>query len=144
MGDPVLKAKLDKAKADGAEFGKTTDQDGCMTKAYALAPTDDGWDISQEEFTKGCLLSSKPSPGFCDDVPFIFRREWFANQCKAVGQNDNSCLTAFIAKRNACMMGSKNQPPSNSHLVFRVKDAFQFAKPVVNVAPAFDVEFYDR
>lgn len=108
LDDPAVKAKLDKAKADGTGFGKTTDQNGCMTKAYTLIPVTDSIDISNAEFTNACMKSSTPTPGFCEGVPFVFNRDWFAEQCKAVGHNDDACLTAFIAKRNFCQMDGKN------------------------------------
>lgn len=109
-GDPELTAKLHKAKADGTAFGATTDQTGCMEKGFTLRVPVDAFDISGENFVNACLHASRPSPDFCAGVPFVFDREWFADECDKAGHHDAACTNAFIAKRNFCRMDSKDKP----------------------------------
>ncbi len=106
--DPELKAKLDKAKADGTEYGKNTDQNGCMEKGFSLSAATDSFDVSNTYFVNACLHASSPTANFCDGVPFVFDRKWFEDQCQKVGHNNEPCTTAFIAKRNFCQMDSKH------------------------------------
>lgn len=105
--DPTLKAKLNRAKADGTEFGKTTDQNGCMVKAFMLSPAADSFDMSNTTFVNACLHASRPTANFCDGVPFVLDRKWFDDQCDKVGHVNEPCTSAFIAKRNFCQMDSK-------------------------------------
>ena len=105
--DPELKAKDVKAKADGTEFGKTTDQNGCMEKGFKLTPAASSFDVSNTTFVNACLHASRPTANFCDGVPFVLDRKWFDDQCQIVGHNNEQCSTAFIAKRNFCRMDSK-------------------------------------
>ncbi|HEV7698661.1 MAG TPA: hypothetical protein VGO43_00385 [Pyrinomonadaceae bacterium] len=104
MDDPVLVKKRETARTDGTQFGKTTDQNGCMDKAYTLAAPTDSFDMSSHYFTKSCLKASRPSPNFCDGVPFVLDRDWFGNQCNAVGHDTNACLEAYTAKRDFCRL----------------------------------------
>ena len=96
--------KLEKAKADGIEYAKTTDQNGCMEKGFRLSPPADSYDIGNVTFVRECLGASRPTAHFCDGVPFVLDRQWFAHQCKLAGHETDSCTTAFIAKRDYCRM----------------------------------------
>ena len=87
----------DQAHLDGREFGKTTDQNGCMEKGFAL-PNDF---LNKMSFTSGCLRTSRPTPDFCKGVSY-FERKWADEQCKKVGDNKDSCIQAFDAKRHFC------------------------------------------
>ena len=107
LENPALKQKTAQAKADGAAFGKTTDQNGCIEKGYLLEAPTDSFDMSSQKFLNECLNASRPSTDFCEGVPFVFDRQWFDEQCKKVGHNDDSCINALIAKRNYCQMGGK-------------------------------------
>src|SRR5262245_33509660 len=66
--------RLDAMKNEGTEFGKTTDEQGCLDQGFArarkLAKSPDVLgDMGSGEFVSGCLRSSKPTPGFCNNVP---------------------------------------------------------------------------
>lgn len=104
LDDPELVKKKEAAKRDGAEFGKTTDQNGCMERAYSLEIPKDSFDLSNDYFIKACLKSSRPTASFCDGVPLMLDRDWFKNQCSAVGQNTDACIDAFRAKRDFCRL----------------------------------------
>ena len=104
---PERVEKMKKAKTDGIEFAKTTDQNGCMEKGFSLKPAADSFDISNVTFVKECLNASRPTANFCDGVPFMLKRDWFEDQCRTFGENNDSCVTAFIAKRDYCQMDGK-------------------------------------
>ncbi|MEP7074229.1 MAG: hypothetical protein ABI878_00350 [Acidobacteriota bacterium] len=104
MDNPETKAALDKAKAEGDAFGKGTDQSSCMQKGFSLPEPKDSFDISNEEFVHACLKSSRPSPNFCEGVQFKFDQKWFQKQCDGATAPYNSCIHAYIAKRNYCQM----------------------------------------
>jgi len=94
--------KLEQAEVDGGEFGKTTDQNGCMEKGLLREAIGASW------FVSGCLKSSKPISDFCDGVPTGFsdgkleNSGWEDEQCKKVGHNNRSCSQVFNVKRHFC------------------------------------------
>lgn len=104
IDDPELVKKRESAKRVGAEFGKSTDQDGCMEKAYILDPPKDSFDLSNHYFVKACLKSSRPTANFCAGVPLMLDRDWFKTQCSTVGHNTDACIDAFTAKRDFCRL----------------------------------------
>jgi hypothetical protein len=107
MDSPERTEKRKKAKADGLEFGKTTDQNGCMEKAYLLESTSDRFDLSNEAFDESCLNASRPTPNFCEGVPLLFKRDWVNEQCKKVGHDTTSCYAAFSEKIDFCRTDGK-------------------------------------
>jgi len=64
---------FENARKEGAEFGKTTDNIGCQTKALELAKPVALGDLTGmvkvQYFNEGCLFASRPTPGFCDGLP---------------------------------------------------------------------------
>ena len=73
--------RLDAFKIEGTEFGRTTDEEGCLKEGFARArKLSKNADILKEvgisDFVSGCLRSSKSTPGFCDAVPSTV--EWLA------------------------------------------------------------------
>src|SRR5262245_28161644 len=57
--------------AEGQKFGKGTDNQGCLTETisrHRQNPSLSGL-VSTQLFINSCLVSSRPTPGFCDDVP---------------------------------------------------------------------------
>jgi hypothetical protein len=106
--------KLEQARIDGREFGKTADQNGCIEKGFLLKETNR---YLNEAFVEDCLKSSKPIPDFCDGVPIGFSNykweveNWEDEQCKKVGHNTKSCISAFNVKRWFCRTsnGDKNK-----------------------------------
>ena len=102
IDNPELVKKHEAAKKDGTEFGKTTDQNGCMEKGFTLPPPSDSFDTSNHYFVKACLRSSRPTANFCDGVPFLLDRDWFAKQCSGF-DNNTACIEAFTAKKDFCV-----------------------------------------
>jgi hypothetical protein len=104
VDNPELAKKRENAKSDGADFGKTTDQNGCMEKGFTLPSPSDSFDLSNHYFVKACLRSSRPTTSFCDGVPFLLDRDWFKKQCDKFGDNNATCIEAFTAKRDFCRL----------------------------------------
>ena len=94
------------ALAEGQEFGKGTDQDGCMREGMSRLKGVEEPGIKQlavnGAFVRECLSVSKPTPGFCVGVPSVPYREWIADQCKRLGRADAVCLGVFDAKHTFC------------------------------------------
>lgn len=102
--------KREQARVDGGEFGKTTDQNGCMEKGLLRDAT------GVSGFVKECLKSSKPIPDFCDGVPLGYDpgkakdiSKWLDERCKKDGDNGRSCLDTFIGKRDFCTESNGNE-----------------------------------
>ncbi len=87
----------DQTNLNGREFGKTTDQNGCMQKGFTLP----GDFLRQSFFISGCLRISRPTPDFCNEVP-DFNDKWAGEQCEKVGDNKDSCVWTFKAKQSFC------------------------------------------
>jgi len=91
-----MSQRLDAMEAQGTEFGKTTDQRGCLTEGLARGKkiTDITSQVGNRDFVRGCLRSSQASPGFCDDVPSIVGKmftDWEAKQCEKIGSPTVAC-----------------------------------------------------
>ena len=100
--EPVLRAKLDKAIADGKAFGKTTDNAGCMKKGLTLPTPTDTFDLSDEEFDHACLDASSPTTDFCTGVDFNFGGTWPDDQCDKLGNKTHACYAAYREKLDFC------------------------------------------
>ena len=108
---PEQAAKRKKATEDGLEFGKTTDQDGCMQKAFTLEVPQDVFDISNSSFIRSCLGASRKTENFCDGVPILFSRKWVEGECKASGHETRACDAAYIEKLDHCRL-DESKPKS--------------------------------
>jgi hypothetical protein len=67
-----------------------------------------------------CLESSKPTPGFCDDVPkqteFMKSAEWKLKQCREAGlQHDSNCQNLFTPVQQFCETPYQRPRESNSN-----------------------------
>lgn len=96
-------------EAEGREFGKTTDQAGCMKEGLARAKQIKPLDINQNADNQGfvgeCLKSSRQIPGFCDGLPPWWKfddDDWAFEQCDSIGMERVSCSGVFQAKLDAC------------------------------------------
>ncbi len=103
--------KRNKAKAAGFEFGKNTDQNGCMEKGFSLESPSDTFDTSNQSFIESCLNSSRPTANFCEGVPFMFNRDWVDAECKKVGHDTSPCYAAFSQKLDFCRTPDKKSNP---------------------------------
>jgi hypothetical protein len=103
--------RIDSGRAEGREFGKTTDQKGCMDeglrRAIGIKKTETGPLVNLRAFVSGCLESSRPSPEFCAGVPkwWEFITDWEVTQCQRDGQDPAStpgCIMVLEEKADFC------------------------------------------
>ena len=79
--------KTKQSMADGRKFGKTTDNQGCVTETISRYKQSPGMSaaLSTQLFLQGCLQVSSETPGFCDNVPkrmeFVKSAQWQTQQC---------------------------------------------------------------
>lgn len=98
-------------QAEGLEFGKTTDQSGCMHEGLTRAKVVKGYNINQVMYIKGfvekCLESSRPTQGFCNGVPSKWNlnsSDWENKQCDKAGMDilQTGCKGVFDVKVDFC------------------------------------------
>jgi hypothetical protein len=93
---------------EGRDFGKTTDEKGCVGEALSRYKSNTGFAgmISAKLFVKSCLEESKQTPGYCDEVPKIteFQKlgQWQVKQCKDAGVDDGLCPQLFAEVVTQC------------------------------------------
>lgn len=93
---------LSESQDGGAEYGKQTDQLGCL--AHAL----DGYDscgdtfdchIHNSLFLHSCLPEAKPNQGFCKQVPMsddaVKAQTWKEGRCNSIGRPTVYCDQLF-------------------------------------------------
>lgn len=114
VSDPRVTAIIEQAR----EFGKTTDNQGCIDEGLRRAAKLQSTPPSSIEFwaesswASNCLETSAPTPGFCDGVPSI-SQEFFNSlnekvyeeqMCKQTrfGQYDFHCKSVYSAKQKHC------------------------------------------
>jgi hypothetical protein len=96
--------------AEGSEFGKTTDQDGCIregiARSFGVKNLDVKRDVHLKAFFDACLKSSCQSPEFCTDVPGSWTAtltDWEETQYQEADQeNKAACLTVAEAEVGFC------------------------------------------
>lgn len=105
----ALKAKLDTVTTEARDFGKNTDNQGCVSESISRYKADPGFTsaISNGVFARICLDASRDTPGFCDDVPkqteFLKSAKWRVEQCRGVGlERDNHCQNLFQPIQQFC------------------------------------------
>lgn len=104
-----FKQKGEQAEIDGREFGKTTDQTGCLEKGYTLEQPKSIYDHSNRYFVIECLKSSRPITNFCEGVPTRLSSKWVDEQCEKVPQSYESCARTMLAKREYCIKSTWNK-----------------------------------
>lgn len=94
---------------EGREYGRRTDNEGCVNEAVARHKRVSGIGdmISNGIFFRGCLDASRPTPGFCDDVPsrleFMKAARWQLDECKRYGLTPESqCGQLFQQVQQFC------------------------------------------
>jgi len=95
--------------AEGQEAGRQTDNQGCVDQSVTRYKTEPGFSngISTSIFMQSCLQASRPTPGFCDEVPketeFIKSGQWQLAQCEHVGlRSDQYCRQLFQTVERFC------------------------------------------
>ena len=96
------------AMQDGAKFGRSTDNQGCLDEALLRQKRDTGFGgvLSTDLFLSSCLDSSRATPGFCDGVPwpidFIRGAQWQMEKCKEAHSDDPYCRQLFSQVQQYC------------------------------------------
>ncbi|HXT61716.1 MAG TPA: hypothetical protein VN696_01650 [Pyrinomonadaceae bacterium] len=117
-------AIVGKAKAIATEaknFGENTDNQGCVDEAISRYKAEPGIGkaISTSIFVRVCLDASKPTPGFCDNVPkqheFFKAAQWKIEQCRRVNlSTDSNCQNLFTPVQQFCEEGSFKRSVNNN------------------------------
>jgi hypothetical protein len=109
--DPDYQRELAAKKAEGLEFGKTTDQNGCiqegLTRARRMTAFEITPGVANEAFVQTCLRSSRPTTDFCNGVPGYWSlktSEWGDDQCEKARMNpfQTGCKSVFSAQVSHC------------------------------------------
>jgi len=99
---------------EGSTFARTADNAGCVDAGLARYPRDSSTVsgmLQGSAFLSTCLRASKPTPGFCDDVPPRGQRAemdaWARKKCEVVDGKQTICrgmlgaVQAFCRPRSA-------------------------------------------
>jgi hypothetical protein len=110
------------AMTEGRAFGRTTDNQGCVDESLARYKKDPGFGrvISTNLFDTACLETSRPTPGFCNDVPketeFIKSGQWRVDQCRRVDlSSDSYCKQLFQPVQQFCARGPRKMGNENDN-----------------------------
>jgi hypothetical protein len=105
--------------AEGEEYGRRTDNEGCLNEAVARQARAEGFRdmLKNSIFTRSCLEASRPTPGFCDAVPrqveFMKAISWQMQQCKqlrpAAREAVHTTLPTGAAVLRAAPQGSRRK-----------------------------------
>ena len=92
----TMDQRLTAMENEGTEFGKTTDQRGCINEGLKRGKkiADITAQVGNQEFVRGCLRSSQSTPGFCDGVPSVLGKlfsDWEEKQCERIGSPTVAC-----------------------------------------------------
>ena len=111
-----LMAKAKDAMEDGVRVGRSTDNKGCVTEALTRYKKEPGFTaaITSNTFMTACLKVSRPTEGFCDDVPgvteFMKSAEWQKEQCAREGMvKDAYCPQLFAPVTSYCQQRRKGE-----------------------------------
>lgn len=106
--------------AEGREFGGNSDNQGCVNEAISRYKKERGFGsaISTSVFMRTCLEASRPTQGFCSEVPrkteFIKSAEWRTSQCRRVDlSSDRYCPQLFEPVQEFCER-TRSSADSNS------------------------------
>ena len=94
---------------EGVEYGRRTDNEGCLNEAAARQSHVEGFAgmVRNGVFMQACLENSRPTPGFCDDVPrqleVLKGVTWQQQQCKRFGlKPEQQCGQLFQGVQRFC------------------------------------------
>ncbi len=119
----ALMARAKEVVTEAKDFGGKTDNQGCVNESISRYKREPGFSsaISNSIFMRTCLDASKPTPGFCNDVPteteFMKSAEWRRDQCSRIDlSKDNYCQQLFKPVQDYCEKGPrKSSAESNSN-----------------------------
>lgn len=101
----------------GERFGETADEDACLKEAFTRSKGKNAISgtASATVFLVTCLEKSKPTPGFCNDVPSRQDKEaakiWAGTKCQELGQNDMTCGAILGAVVGHCQSRERDAEP---------------------------------
>jgi hypothetical protein len=105
----TLIAKGKAQVTEGKETGRATDNQGCVNQSVDRYKADRGFTavIGNSIFMSTCLQASRPTPGFCDDVPrqmeFTATAKWRLAQCEHFDlSGDKYCQQLFTPVQQFC------------------------------------------
>jgi hypothetical protein len=105
----ALKAKLDTITNEARDFGKNTDNQGCVNETISRYKTEPGFTsaMSNAIFVRVCLDNSRATPGFCESMPkqteFSRTAQWRKEQCQRAGlERDSYCESLFTPIQQFC------------------------------------------
>ena len=105
----AIQTKLDNVTTEARDFGKNTDNQGCVNESISRYKADPGFTsaMSNAIFVRICLDNSRATPGFCEAVPrqTEFRRtaQWRKEQCQRAGlERDSYCESLFTPIQQFC------------------------------------------
>jgi hypothetical protein len=106
---PELVEATKQTVGEAQEYGRRTDNEGCLNEALARQARAEGFGdmIKNNMFLRACLESSRPTPGFCDDVPrpieFMKSAQWQLDRCKQYGlPPEKQCGQLFQQVQQFC------------------------------------------
>ena len=106
-------AKGKAVASEGRDFGRNSDNQGCVDESISRYKKEPGFASSIETsvFMQTCLQNSRPTPGFCDEVPkqaeFMKTAQWRLEQCRRVDlSSDNYCQHLFTPVQQFCQRQS--------------------------------------
>ena len=112
----AIVANMKEIATEAKEFGEHTDNQGCVVEAISRYKAEPGLRkaISTSIFMRICLDNSKPTPGFCDEVPkqleFMKTAQWRRDQCQRFDlSRDSTCQNLFTPIQQFCEEGKRAQ-----------------------------------
>lgn len=106
---PGLVETTRQSVAEGREYGRLTDNEGCVNEAVARQSRSEGISdlFKNTLFLRPCLEASRPTPGFCDTVPgqteFMKSIGWQQQQCQRYGlPTEKQCGQLFGQVQQFC------------------------------------------
>ncbi len=113
----ALLARAKEVVTEAKDVGSHTDNQGCVDESISRYKREPGFSsaISNSIFMRTCLDASKPTPGFCNDVPakteFMKSAGWRRDQCTRINlSKDNYCQQLFQPVQDFCQERSGNAP----------------------------------
>lgn len=110
----ALLARAKEVATEGRDFGRNSDNQGCVDESISRYKKDPGMGslISNSIFMRMCLDASRPTPGFCTDVPkateFIKSGQWRVEQCRKIDlASDSYCQQLFQPVQEFCERGAR-------------------------------------
>jgi len=116
-----LMGRAKEVMTEGREFGRNADNQGCVDESISRYKKEPGFSsaISTSIFSRACLDASRPTPGFCNDVPkpteFVKSGQWRVEQCRKVDlSSDSYCQQMFQPVQEFCERGARKSSPDNN------------------------------